>query len=71
MAKCAPFLDKYEYIIFDMDGVITSEENYWDIASLTVFELLYSSAYYGKNSFDPQDALKNVKKIRSKVFFRR
>lgn len=69
MAKCAPFLDKYEYIIFDMDGVITSEENYWDIASLTVYELLYSSRYYGTDTFDPKDALKRVKEIRSKVFF--
>lgn len=66
--KCAPFLDKYEYIIFDMDGVITSEENYWDIAALTVFELLNSSVYYGEQKFDPGWALENVKKIREEVF---
>lgn len=69
MAKCAQFLDKYEYIIFDMDGVITSEENYWDIAALTVYELLNASHYYGTTPFDPVDALKRVKEIRNDVFF--
>lgn len=67
--KCASFLDKYEYIIFDMDGVITSEENYWDIAALTIYELLNASHYYGKTAFDPVDALNRVKEIRSEVFF--
>lgn len=66
--KCASFLDKYEYIIFDMDGVITSEENYWDIAALTVYELLNSNAYYGTMPFDPHNALLNVKNIRREVF---
>jgi len=32
-------------IIFDMDGVITSEECYWNAASLTVWELLFSERY--------------------------
>lgn len=66
--KCASFLDKYEYIIFDMDGVITSEENYWDIAALTVYELLNASHYYGTEKFDPHDALRRVKEIRKEVF---
>lgn len=67
--KCASFLDKYEYIIFDMDGVITSEENYWDIAALTVYELLNSNTYYGTEAFDASWALENVKKIRQEVFY--
>ncbi len=67
--KCAPFLDKYEYIIFDMDGVITSEQNYWDIAALTVYELLNSSVYYGNEKLNPIDMLSRVKEIRSEVFF--
>jgi len=29
-------------IIFDMDGVITSEETYWNMAALVVWELLFS-----------------------------
>ncbi|MBQ8540728.1 MAG: HAD hydrolase-like protein [Clostridia bacterium] len=69
MAECAQFLDKYEYIIFDMDGVITSEQNYWDIAALTVYELLNAPHYYGSKPFDPIAALDNVKEIRSEVFY--
>jgi len=33
-------------IIFDLDGVITSEEAYWDTAGLTLHELLYSPRYW-------------------------
>ncbi len=32
---------KYQTILFDMDGVITSERQYWTTAALTVFELFY------------------------------
>ena len=32
---------KFNKIIFDMDGVITSESMYWDAAALTVYELLF------------------------------
>ncbi len=34
-------------IIFDLDGVITSEEAYWDCGGLTLHELLYSPCYWG------------------------
>ena len=33
-------------IIFDLDGVITSEEAYWDTAGLVLHELLYSPCYW-------------------------
>jgi len=33
-------------IIFDLDGVITSEEAYWDAAGLTLQELMYSPHYW-------------------------
>lgn len=33
-------------IIFDLDGVITSEEAYWDTAGLVLHELLYSPRYW-------------------------
>ncbi len=33
-------------IVFDLDGVITSEEAYWDTAALVVHELLYSPRYW-------------------------
>jgi phosphoglycolate phosphatase-like HAD superfamily hydrolase len=33
-------------IVFDLDGVITSEEAYWDAAGLTLHELFYSPRYW-------------------------
>jgi len=33
-------------ILFDLDGVITSEEAYWDTAGLVLHELLYSPRYW-------------------------
>lgn len=33
-------------IVFDLDGVITSEEAYWDAAGLVLHELLYSPRYW-------------------------
>lgn len=62
------FLDKYDTVIFDMDGVITSEQGYWDAASLTVYEYLNSSDYFGSSAIDPKWAQSNVSKIRSSVF---
>lgn len=34
-------------ILFDVDGVLLSEERYFDASSLTVWELLYSENYLG------------------------
>jgi phosphoglycolate phosphatase-like HAD superfamily hydrolase len=36
---------KIRSVIFDMDGVVTSEEDYWLAAELTVLELLYSKQF--------------------------
>ena len=33
-------------VVFDLDGVITSEEAYWDTAGLVLHELLYSPRYW-------------------------
>ena len=33
-------------IVLDLDGVITSEEAYWDAAGLTLHELMYSPHYW-------------------------
>lgn len=34
-------------IIFDVDGVLFSEENYFDVSALTIKEWLYDSIYFG------------------------
>src|SRR2546427_9902245 len=41
-------------VIFDLDGVITSEEAYWDTAGLVLHELLYSPRYWNiDNTAEP------------------
>ena len=42
-------LSKIKTIIFDMDGVITSEKNYWISAGLTALEIFYSKSYSAFN----------------------
>ncbi len=58
----AAYLDRYDTILFDMDGVITSEQNYWTVAALTVWEWLYN------DKFDVKYMEENAVKIREKVF---
>ena len=42
-----PFRSAMKKIIFDVDGVLFSEERYFDVSGLTVWEWLYSSGYMG------------------------
>lgn len=65
--KAAEFLNKYHTIIFDMDGVITSEQNYWDIAALSVYELITDSRFFGSESVNAQ-AQERKKEIRARLF---
>ena len=50
--QLAPFMKKYDTVLFDMDGVITSEESYWNIAAMTVVEQLHSKHYFGAEEID-------------------
>ena len=65
--KPAEFLDKYKTIIFDMDGVITSEQNYWNIAALTAYELLNDKLYYGSGSVSASTG-ESFREIRAELF---
>jgi phosphoglycolate phosphatase-like HAD superfamily hydrolase len=40
-------MDNLEILIFDLDGVITSEQKYWNTARLTVWEMLSQPHYLG------------------------
>lgn len=40
-------LNEIETIIFDMDGVVTSEKYYWISSALTAMEIFYSQDYLG------------------------
>jgi phosphoglycolate phosphatase-like HAD superfamily hydrolase len=42
--KLHPCLHQIDTILFDMDGVVTSERGYWDAAALTVAEFLFQPA---------------------------
>ncbi len=42
------FIDNYDTVIFDMDGVITSEQNYWNAAALTVWEYIRGGRLSGE-----------------------
>lgn len=63
--KLAKFLDKYDTVIFDMDGVITSEQNYWNCAALTVWEYIKWNKH---DKIDTEYAMNNIAKIRSTAF---
>lgn len=66
--KPAEFLNKYHTIIFDMDGVITSEQNYWNIAALSVHELLNDKLWFGSGTVSA-DIQRRYKDIRCMLFF--
>lgn len=69
MSQLKNFLDKYDTIIFDMDGVMTSEQHYWDAAALTVYELLNSNKYFGTRPLHLESVFQNRAMIRKHVFF--
>lgn len=60
--------NKIDKIIFDLDGVITSERTYWNAAALTVYELIYSREYYGFQDIDREWCYKNLELIYDIVF---
>ena len=60
-----PFLDKYDTIIFDMDGVITSEQNYWNCAALTVWEYL---KWNRGEKINTAEGVERLPEIRARVF---
>ena len=61
--KLAKFLDKYDTVIFDMDGVITSEQNYWNCAALTVWEYLNWNSGKAINAAECMDKIPEIRKL--------
>jgi len=61
-------------IIFDMDGVITGEERYWDAAALTVWELIFSERFLnieappGLPAFKTGPSLREIAAVRRVIF---
>lgn len=61
-------LSNLKRIIFDMDGVITSEYMYWDAEALTVYELLFSRKFYGTQDIDAGWCEENFGEIHNIIF---
>lgn len=57
-------------ILFDVDGVMLSEERYFDASALTVWELLFSPQYAGLQGepFHPAPAEAVIRRVREQVF---
>ncbi|KAI9132413.1 HAD family hydrolase [Acaryochloris sp. CCMEE 5410] len=55
--------DRIKFLVFDLDGVITSEQKYWNTARLTVWELITQPEYLGLTDYfgptQPQQVLTN------------
>jgi phosphoglycolate phosphatase-like HAD superfamily hydrolase len=60
-----------DLIIFDLDGVITSEEAYWDAAGLTLHELMYSPRYWGLGAgseYHPATTARESRRVSRAIF---
>ncbi|RKD25669.1 phosphatase [Ammoniphilus oxalaticus] len=57
-------------ILFDVDGVLLSEERYFDATALTLWEMLFSPTYLGLpgEPFETQPSEDTIRAIRKKVF---
>ncbi|NYE03899.1 phosphoglycolate phosphatase-like HAD superfamily hydrolase [Bacillus niacini] len=57
-------------VLFDVDGVLLSEEHYFDASALTVWELLISNNYLGlaPENFKTNYSAAEIKTIRENVF---
>ncbi|MFC7394488.1 HAD family hydrolase [Scopulibacillus cellulosilyticus] len=57
-------------MLFDVDGVLLSEERYFDASALTVWELINSPNYLGlmPEIFTPEPTEDQIKRIRTEVF---
>ena len=68
MKKIQSFLDKYDIILFDMDGVITNERHYWNTSALVLYDLFNSSEYFGDGEIDVNWAMQNRAALTSEIF---
>ncbi len=66
--KLSPFLENYDTVLFDLDGVMSSEEMYWNCAALAVYEMYFGNLYYGSQKLSASDMEQNSANIRKLVF---
>jgi phosphoglycolate phosphatase-like HAD superfamily hydrolase/multidrug transporter EmrE-like cation transporter len=67
-------MNDLELLVFDLDGVITSEQKYWNTSRLTVWEILCRSNYIGLSEYfgislmNPDTVLENGEILISTAF---
>jgi phosphoglycolate phosphatase-like HAD superfamily hydrolase/multidrug transporter EmrE-like cation transporter len=67
-------MNDLELLVFDLDGVITSEQKYWNTSRLTVWEMLCRNNYLGLAEYfgisltDPDKVLENSETLISTEF---
>lgn len=66
--RLLPFLERYDTVLFDLDGVLTSEEMYWNCAALAVYEMYFGKQYYGSQALTAQEMESRTAEIRKLVF---
>ncbi len=64
----ASFLKEFETILFDMDGVITSERTYWDCAALSSVELAFDKRYFGTKTLNLAQMGQQAQEVADRVF---
>lgn len=68
MLSAKKFLDKYDLLLFDMDGVITSEQGYWTTAAIVVCKLIFSNEYFGSKALSDAELIADCDRIRREIF---
>ncbi|WP_085521942.1 HAD family hydrolase [Tuberibacillus sp. Marseille-P3662] len=60
----------YKTVLFDVDGVLLSEERYFDASALTIWEMLNSDHYLGLHpeAFTPAPGEPVIRQIREDIF---
>lgn len=66
--RLSPILEGYDTVLFDMDGVMTSEQMYWSAAALTVYEMYHGAHYFGNELLNARKLAEEWKQIRSRIF---
>lgn len=64
----ASFLKEFDTILFDMDGVITSERTYWDCAALSSVELAFDKRYFGTKTLNLAQMGQHAREVANRVF---
>lgn len=66
--ELSPILARYDTVLFDLDGVMSGEDVYWNCAALAVYEMYYGDTYYGSKQLTSQSMEADLCRIRKQIF---